>query len=110
KPCIARARCHTGLTTLKRSYGMNIRLPCSAPYPTQQRVDRITTMNNHPNSNPAQTTVTFWGAARTVTGSMHLVEVNGFRLLLDCGLYQGKRAEARKRNSEFPFAAKEIDA
>src|SRR5438445_4780040 len=41
---------------------------------------------------------------------MHLVEVNGFRLLLDCGLYQGKRAEARKRNSEFPFAPKEIDA
>lgn len=55
-------------------------------------------------------TVTFWGAARTVTGSMHLVEVNGFRLLLDCGLFQGRRAEARRRNSEFPFEPSRIDA
>lgn len=54
--------------------------------------------------------VTFWGAARTVTGSMHLVEANGFKLLLDCGLYQGRRHEARKRNSEFPFSAASIDA
>jgi len=36
----------------------------------------------------------FWGAARTVTGSMHLVEVGGRRLLLDCGLYQGHRKQA----------------
>src|SRR5262245_16103297 len=35
--------------------------------------------------------ITFHGAARTVTGSMHLVEANGAKLLLDCGLYQGKR-------------------
>src|SRR5437868_2774190 len=55
-------------------------------------------------------TVTFWGAARTVTGSMHLVEANGVRFLLDCGLYQGKRAEARQRNSHFPFLPKSIDA
>ena len=45
-------------------------------------------------------TVTFWGAARTVTGSMHLVEVNNFRFLLDCGLFQGRRSEARQRNSQ----------
>ena len=55
-------------------------------------------------------TVTFWGAARTVTGSMHLVEANGGKLLLDCGLYQGKRAEAWQRNSRFPFPPKSIDA
>src|SRR5436305_2039452 len=54
--------------------------------------------------------VTFWGAARTVTGSMHLVEAAGKRLLLDCGLFQGRRAEARKRNTDFPFAPKQIDA
>src|SRR5262249_42098098 len=50
------------------------------------------------------------GAARTVTGSMHLVEVNGDKLLLDCGLYQGKRAEAFQRNRQFPFAPKDIQA
>jgi metallo-beta-lactamase family protein len=45
----------------------------------------------------------FLGAARTVTGSMHLLEVNGARLLLDCGLYQGKRKEAFERNRGLPF-------
>lgn len=54
--------------------------------------------------------VTFCGAARTVTGSMHLLEVNGRRLLLDCGLFQGRRAEARRRNSTFPFEPHTIDA
>ncbi|MCC7175250.1 MAG: MBL fold metallo-hydrolase [Bryobacterales bacterium] len=47
--------------------------------------------------------ITFWGAARTVTGSMHEVAVNGNRYLLDCGLYQGRRGEANQRNTEFPF-------
>lgn len=54
-------------------------------------------------------TVTFWGAARTVTGSMHLVEAGRRRILLDCGLFQGKRAEAWRRNSEFPFNPSDID-
>jgi metallo-beta-lactamase family protein len=54
--------------------------------------------------------VTFWGAAHTVTGSMHLLHANGRRILLDCGLYQGHRDEARRRNRAFPFAAAEIDA
>ena len=43
-------------------------------------------------------TVTFQGAARTTTGSMHIVDVNGLRILLDCGLYQGHRKEAFERN------------
>lgn len=38
--------------------------------------------------------LTFYGAIRTVTGSMHMLDVNGRRILLDCGLYQGRRAEA----------------
>jgi metallo-beta-lactamase family protein len=54
--------------------------------------------------------VTFWGAVRTVTGSMHEIRVNGTRCLLDCGLYQGRRKEARERNSNFPFRPGEIDA
>jgi metallo-beta-lactamase family protein len=62
------------------------------------------------NSTNAVPKVTFWGAARTVTGSMHLIEANGFRLLLDCGLYQGRRDEARERNSHFPFNPRDINA
>lgn len=54
--------------------------------------------------------ITFWGAAKTVTGSMHLVEANGSKILLDCGLYQGRREESRKINSELPFKQEEIDA
>ena len=54
--------------------------------------------------------VQFWGAAQTVTGSMHLVEFDGKKLLLDCGLYQGKRKEAFRRNRELPFKGSEIDA
>lgn len=55
-------------------------------------------------------TVTFWGAARTVTGSMHLVQANRHKVLLDCGLFQGRRAEARERNRNFPFAPRELAA
>jgi len=47
--------------------------------------------------------IQFQGAARTVTGSMHVLTVNGQAVLLDCGIYHGRRDEARKRNSEFPF-------
>jgi len=54
--------------------------------------------------------VQFWGAAQTVTGSMHLVEANGYRILLDCGSFQGRRQEARERNEQFPFDVKSIDA
>ncbi len=55
-------------------------------------------------------TVTFFGAVRTVTGSMHLVEAANERLLLDCGLFQGRRADAHEINSRFPFAPSSIDA
>ncbi|MDH7485654.1 MAG: MBL fold metallo-hydrolase [Anaerolineae bacterium] len=53
--------------------------------------------------------LTFLGATRTVTGSMHLVEANGARLLLDCGLFQGRRKETYERNLNFPFDAAGID-
>ncbi len=53
--------------------------------------------------------ITFYGAARTVTGSQHMIEVNGKRILLDCGLYQGKRSEAYERNRELPFDAASVD-
>ena len=54
--------------------------------------------------------VQFWGAARCVTGSMHLLNVNGHNLLLDCGLYQGRRKDAFERNRNLPFDARELDA
>jgi len=54
--------------------------------------------------------VTFWGAARTVTGSMHHLEIAGKRYLLDCGLYQGRRKEAENRNRDLPFDARSIAA
>lgn len=53
--------------------------------------------------------VTFLGGAQTTTGSMHLVEVNGLRILLDCGLYQGHRKEAFERNRTLAVDAKSID-
>ena len=53
--------------------------------------------------------VQFWGAAQTVTGSMHLVHHHGKKILLDCGLYQGKRKEAFQRNRQLPFDGAEID-
>ena len=53
--------------------------------------------------------ITFWGAAQTVTGSMHHVETGGKRYLLDCGMYQGKRQEAFDRNSHLPFPGNAID-
>ena len=53
--------------------------------------------------------ITFHGAAQTTTGSMHLIEVNGSRILLDCGLVQGKRKEAFERNRNLPFDPKDID-
>ena len=52
----------------------------------------------------------FHGATRTTTGSMYLLEVNGQRLLLECGLYQGRRDESIERNSRFPFDPKSVDA
>ncbi|MDB6108919.1 MAG: metallo-beta-lactamase [Pedosphaera sp.] len=54
--------------------------------------------------------IQFLGATRTTTGSMYLFEVNGQRLLLECGLFQGRREESRERNCCFPFDPKTIDA
>ncbi len=46
--------------------------------------------------------ITFHGATQTVTGSSHLLDVNGKKILLDCGLFQGRRKESFERNrSEF---------
>ena len=54
--------------------------------------------------------ITFWGAAGQVTGSMHLLEAAGARILLDAGLFQGHRAEAAALNANLPFDPRRIDA
>ncbi|HYP05044.1 MAG TPA: MBL fold metallo-hydrolase [Bryobacteraceae bacterium] len=54
--------------------------------------------------------ITFWGAAQTVTGSMHEVAAGGQRFLLDCGTYQGRRQQAREINSKFPFPVNNVEA
>ena len=54
--------------------------------------------------------ITFHGAARTVTGSQHLISVNEHKLLLDCGLYQGRRRESYQRNQNFAFDPTDVDA
>lgn len=54
--------------------------------------------------------ITFNGAAQTVTGSQHLLEVNGHQMLLDCGLFQGRRKEFYERNRNFHFYPESLDA
>lgn len=54
--------------------------------------------------------ITFYGAAGEVTGSKHLIEANGRKILLDCGLFQGHLHETYERNKELPFKAEELDA
>ena len=53
--------------------------------------------------------ITFLGAAGEVTGSQHLIETDSLRILLDCGLFQGHRAEARLKNEHFYCDPKTLD-
>lgn len=53
--------------------------------------------------------IQFCGADRTVTGSCHLIHVNGLRIFLDMGLYQGPREEARRINQYLPDGARSAD-
>lgn len=52
--------------------------------------------------------IKFCGAVRSVTGSMHILSVNDSQILLECGLYQGKRSISRERNKNLPFDATKI--
>ncbi len=50
----------------------------------------------------------FHGAAQTVTGSMHVLHLNGQSFAMDCGLFQGHRQEARDRNTKFPMPPEKL--
>ena len=53
--------------------------------------------------------ITFCGAAETVTGSSHLVETEGLKILLDCGLFQGSHEVEDRNRADFAFKPEEID-
>jgi metallo-beta-lactamase family protein len=55
-------------------------------------------------------TLTFWGAAGTVTGSKYLIETKQKRVLVDCGLFQGPRVLRERNWAEAPFRADSVDA
>lgn len=54
-------------------------------------------------------TVTAHGAAQEVTGSKHLLDTGAHRILVDCGVFQGRREESREKNEKFPFDPASID-
>lgn len=54
--------------------------------------------------------LSFLGAARSVTGSRHVLDVPGFRLLFDCGMFQGRREEAVRRNRDLGFEPRSLGA
>jgi metallo-beta-lactamase family protein len=54
--------------------------------------------------------IEFAGAAREVTGSCHIVRLKGKTVLLDFGMFQGRRSETRAKNAALPLAVREIDA
>lgn len=54
--------------------------------------------------------ITFLGAAGEVTGSQHLIETDSRRILLDCGLFQGRREASYLKNSQFAHSPESLDA
>ena len=54
--------------------------------------------------------IEFQGAAREVTGSCHILRVNGHTVLLDCGLFQGRRKESDEKNRRLPLPVEQIDS
>ncbi|MBA3890599.1 MAG: MBL fold metallo-hydrolase, partial [Gemmatimonadaceae bacterium] len=54
--------------------------------------------------------IEFFGGAREVTGSCHVLRVNGKTVLLDCGMFQGSRKLSREQNLRLPVPAGSVDA
>jgi metallo-beta-lactamase family protein len=54
--------------------------------------------------------IEFYGAAREVTGSCHILRANGKVVIVDCGMFQGRRSESAEKNKTLPVEVAEIDA
>ena len=54
--------------------------------------------------------ITFHGAARSITGTAHLLEIDSKRILLDCGLFDSDRIDPNSPNRQFPFDPRALDA
>tara|TARA_Y100000588_G_C13792732_1_gene727375 strand:- start:146 stop:523 length:378 start_codon:yes stop_codon:yes gene_type:complete len=54
--------------------------------------------------------IQFCGGAQTVTGSQNLLSINGKNLLLECGLFQGRRQDTYEKNRHFLYDPANIDA
>ena len=54
--------------------------------------------------------IAFHGAARSVTGSRHLLQTSSAQVLLDCGMFQGERRESDRRNRDLGFDPHAVDA
>ena len=54
--------------------------------------------------------LTSYGAAREVTGSNHVLEINGKKIAIDCGMFQGHRVESERKNQNFAYDASTVDA
>lgn len=83
----------------------------AAPLPRPRWVGSFTLLDRTTRiPEPMSLRIHFLGAAREVTGSMFLLETDGGNLLVDCGMFQGHRDEARERNRELPRVAVHADA
>jgi metallo-beta-lactamase family protein len=72
--------------------------------------DRIPSGQRHPNQALRYVEIEFFGAAREVTGSCHILRVGGKTVVLDCGMFQGRRADTHAKNTSLPVPTAEIDA
>src|SRR5262249_12255797 len=95
-----------------RGVGTRGRRACAPRSPLNGRGNAAYNANMlmHPAGGPPTPRVTFWGAAQSVTGSLHLVEAAGRLLLLDCGLARGPRRPAPEGHHAFPFRPADVAA
>jgi metallo-beta-lactamase family protein len=66
--------------------------------------------DNTPSTQGGTMRLSFLGGAQTVTGSQHLLSVNGKKVLIECGMFQGRRKDTYEKNQAFAFDPSTIDA